>query len=190
MTMTTTRFGRVFGVLLLAVGCDPKVDDTDDIPDDTRTGEIRVNLGSTADGELPSQLEEVWVRFEDVQVEHDARGWLSIADARQDVNLMALRDGSTTNIGRGDVYQGAYGALRLLVADAWVVADGEEVPLTLTEDIPGLLEPGIQLEKGFFVDAGITTTLTTHWNLASQLVDEGDAWTLGTSASVDVRLEE
>ena len=148
-----------------------------------------MNLVSGADGEISSSVTEVWVTFEDVQVHHDDLGWLSIADTRQDVDLLALRASDTANIGRGKVYEGAYGTLRLIVADSWVIADGEEVALTIAETLPDLALPGFDVSEAFFVSHGSVTTLSTRWNLDTQLHDQGGSWTLGTEATIDVGID-
>jgi hypothetical protein len=182
-----TTFGWI--AMVLAVGCKKEVVDADDIPDRAKTGPLVVELGSNGGDGVNSAVDAVWITLEDVQVSHDDKGWVSVSNERQEVELLGLTDGPV-RIGAGKVYEGSYDALRLVVADSWIVVDGEELDLTITEDLPDLIGPGFTFREGFFVAGGTTTTLRVRWDLANQLVDDGGAWSLGTGAAVDVTLTE
>jgi hypothetical protein len=173
----------------VAAGCDKKVIDADDIPAGVATGELQVLLDATADGgSLNTSVEEVWLRFEDILVQHEDRGWVSIGEDRADVDLMELRGGSAIAIGTGDVYEGAYDAIQLLIADSWIVVDGQEESLTIASgfDLPGA---GVDFAASLFVDENTATSVLIGWNLDQQLSFDGDGWILGTDASVNVDLE-
>jgi hypothetical protein len=181
-----TRYSWL-AVLVLGVGCKKDVVDTTDIPNGAKTGPIVVELGSNGADGVNSAVEEVWVTFEDVQLDHTEKGWVSVASERQEVELLGLST-QAVQVGKGDVWEGSYDTLRLLVADSWIVVDGEELDLTITEELQDLVVPGFDFGEDFFVAKDTTTTLMVNWNLGSQLVDDGGAWSLGTGASVDVTL--
>jgi hypothetical protein len=100
---------------------------------------------------------------------------------------MTLREGSTEELGRADVFEGAYDSLRLMVADAWIVVDGEERDLTVGGGFP-LPDTGLTFNESFFVDEGSTITLLLDWDVSSQLTDDEGDWSIGTDADVDVSL--
>lgn len=173
--------------------CSKGVTDANDIPDSAATGELVVDLGGDAiraggDGDVTSAVEEVWVRFEDVQVMHESKGWISISDNREDIDLMTLRAGETARIGRADTYEGAYDTLRLVIADSWIVVDGAEFDLAIADGVE-VPDEGVDFQESFFVDANTTTSLFVGWDLDTELTSDGDTWTLGTNASVDVELD-
>lgn len=176
--------------LLALAACDTSKDpiDADDLPGGAPKGNLVVEL-SGGDGEVNSSVEEVWIRFEDVQVKHEDEGWISVASERADLDLLTLRDGTTEPIGQAETLEGAYDALRVFVADAWVIVDGTEHDLTVTDGI-ALPEAGITFNEGFFVDEGSTTTLVLDWDLGTQLSDDEGDWKLGTDANVSVELED
>jgi hypothetical protein len=188
-TLATLAIAGILG------GCKKDVTDANDIPDGATTGEIAVHLGGDSaraggDGEVSSSVEEVWVRFEDVQILHENKGWISISDNREDIDLMTLRDGETASIGRAQTYEGAYDTLRLIVADSWIVVDGEESDLLIADGVELPDDEGISFQESFFVDEGTTTSLFVGWDLDTELSDDGEGWSLGTDAGVDVELNE
>jgi hypothetical protein len=179
----------LMSMVVFAAGCDKKVTDADDIPDGVATGELQVLLDATADeGSLSTSVEEVWLRFEDILVQHEDRGWISIGEDRADVDLMALRGGEPIAIGTGDVYEGAYDAIQLLIADSWIVVDGQEESLTIASgfDLPG---DGVDFAASLFVDESTATSVLIGWSLDEELSFDGDGWILGTDATVNVDLE-
>lgn len=179
----------LLSVLALAA-CNPDVGNPTDIPSGVPRGAISVDLLSGQDGELDPTVQEVWVRFEDVQVHHDDKGWLSVTSERQDVDLLALRaGGEKANIGHARVWEGAYDTLRLIIADSWIVVDGQQFDLTITERLEDLAQPGIDFHEAFFVDKSTATTLTARWDLNTQLHESAGVWSLGTAANLDVQLE-
>jgi hypothetical protein len=169
------------------------VKNADDIPDGAAQGELVVELGgdsaaSGGDGEVNSSVEGVWIRFEDVQVLHESEGWISLSQDREDIDLLALRNGETAQIAAADTYEGAYDTLRLIVADSWIVVDGTEYDLQIADGL-ALPEEGISFSESFFVDEDNTTRLFVGWDLDTELADDGEQWILGTDASIDVDLD-
>jgi hypothetical protein len=189
--MTRTLSIASLGALSL-VACSSDVKSADDIPDGAAQGELVVELGGDSlaaggDGEVNSSVEGVWIRFEDVQVNHESEGWISISQQRDDIDLLALRTGETAQIAKADTYEGAYDTLRLIVADSWIVVDGTEYDLQIAEDL-GLPSEGITFGESFFVDENNTTRVFVGWDLDTELADDGEQWILGTDAAIDVDL--
>jgi hypothetical protein len=163
--------------------------DPDDIPASTPTGELVAYLDATEDTETINELvEEVWLRFEDVLVHSEDEGWVTIGDDRRDLDLMPLRGGAPLHIGGADIYEGAYDAMRLIIADSWIIVDGEQLELTIARvlDMPG---DGFDFGADFFVDEGVTTSVLLNWDLDTQLANDADVWTLHTDAVLNVELE-
>jgi hypothetical protein len=76
----------------------------------------------------------------------------------------------------------------LLIADSWIVVDGQEESLTIASgfDLPGA---GVDFAASLFVDENTATSVLIGWNLDEELSFDGDGWILGTDASVNVDLE-
>jgi hypothetical protein len=153
-----------------------------------------IDLGGDAtaasgDGRLDRRrVEEVWIRVDQVEVEHENEGWIVMSDDRTDVDLMSLRDGEEERIATGDVYEGAYAQMRFVITDAWIVANGEEYDL----DIDGSFDRGsgeLELDVSYFVDADTVTDLWLGWDLDSQLSGSGDNWSLKSDLDVDVDVD-
>jgi hypothetical protein len=185
---------RSFLSLFLAVGLLPLVacsggpTDPDDIPDDTITGRLSVFLNAMeSTNALPPNVESVWLRMEDVLVRSGAEGWISIGDDRRDLDLMTLRGGDALQIGTGMIYEGAYDALRILIADSWIIVGGVQKELEVKQflNLPG---NGHDFAADFFVDENVTTRVGMSWDLDTQLRSEDDVWTLGSEVTVTVAL--
>lgn len=184
------------GACLLAAGaaaCRGEALPADEIPNDAAVGPLEVDIGGDARlsgnaGEVSSNVEEVWLRFEDVQVNHEDKGWVGVLDTRTDVDLLALRGDEPGLLAAAEVYEGGYDALRLVVADAWIVVDGVEYDLGLVDSVG--LPTGAELtyDETFFVDRNTTTVLWVGWDLDTQLSEGDDGWTLGTQPTLDVDL--
>ncbi len=172
-------------------GCKKGPIDIDDIPDDASTGTLHIDLGGDAtaaagdEDALEGDVEEVWLRVDQVEVEHEDEGSIVMSTDRTDIDLMALRDGQTERIASGDVYEGPYDRVRFVITDAWIVASGEEYDL----DIQGGFDQGsneLELDVAYFVDADTDTDLWLGWDIDSQLRGSDDNWSLKTDLDVDV----
>lgn len=176
--------------LTLALSACSDVIDPDDIPAGTPTGAVSVSLAATADTTdvLNPLVEEVWLRFEDVLVHSEEKGWITIGNDRRDIDLMGLRGGVPMRIGGADTYEGAYDAMRIIVADSWIVVAGDQLELTVARvvDLDG---EGIDFSADFFVDEGVSTSVSLLWDLDEQLDEAGDDWTLRAEGALDVSLE-
>ena len=134
------------------------------------------------------EVDEVWIRVDQVEVEHEDEGWIIMSDERADIDLMSLRDGDGQRIASGDVYEGAYDQVRFVITDAWIVVGGEESDL----DIEGSFDRGsgeLEMDVSFFVDADTVTDLWLGWDLDSQLHGSDDNWSLKSDVDVDVDVE-
>jgi hypothetical protein len=175
----------------LSMGCRSDPTDPSDIPGNVATGALFVELGSDAPENLDPRVEEVWVRIDTVNVRHEDRGRIDVADVRQDVDLMAP---TFALIGDADVWVGSYDRVEIGVADTWIVVDGVEEELSFLGDVDPLdpLAGGIIVNETFFVDEDSETTLTIAWDLDENLAPQGDGWSLGaaTNAYVDIVASE
>jgi hypothetical protein len=177
-------FLRISLVLAL-VACNAPVD-PNDIPDGVPTGGVQVAIDCTSNGGLAeTAVDELWLRFEDVLVFHEDKGWITIGGDRQDIDLNTLIEGDPVVSGSADVYEGPYNTIRLIVADSWVVVNGAEQNLTIERilDLPG---DGFDFGADFSVDTATTTTVTLIWNLDTELTETSGEWSLGTTVAVDV----
>jgi hypothetical protein len=194
MSLSSVHFGAVLLCISTAAGCKKGPTDVNDIPDDASTGTLRIDLGGDAtaasgdEDSIDGGVEEVWIRVDQVEVEHEDEGWIVMSDDRTDVDLMSLRDGEEQRIATGDVYEGAYAHMRFVITDAWIVANGEEYDL----DIEGSFDQGsgeLELDVSYFVDADTVTDLWLGWDLDSQLHGSDDNWSLKSEVDVDVDVD-
>jgi hypothetical protein len=183
---STTWF---LGGLTICIGCTGDVTNPSDIPDNIPRGEVTVELAATdgTAGTLDSTVDEVWVRVQDVLVRNQERGWLNVGTGRMDIDLMTLRGGDALQIGIGDVFEGAYNRLRLVIVDSWIVVNGVESELL----IDGGLEiptDNVDFREPYFITENTSTNLALTWDLNTELaVDDGD-WSLTTGGSVAVTI--
>jgi hypothetical protein len=170
---------------LSVVACTAPIDPID-IPGGVPTGGVVVAVDCTSNGGLAeTAVDELWLRFEDVLVFHEDKGWLTIGGERQDINLNTLIEGDPVVSGAADVYEGPYNTVRLIVADSWVVVNGAEQNLSIERilDLPG---DGFDFGADFSVDVATITTVTLVWNLDTELTETAGEWSLGTTVAVDV----
>ncbi|HTK31555.1 MAG TPA: DUF4382 domain-containing protein [Candidatus Saccharimonadaceae bacterium] len=98
-------------------------------------------------------------------------GWEVLSHDTQTIDLLALRNGTTTQIGVGMVPAGHYTQVRLrLGAGSNVVVDGVAHPLT----IPSGMQSGLKLIGPFSVSAGGTTQLTLDFIADQSVVLQSD----------------
>ena len=180
--------------LVALVACKKDPVDVNDIPDDASTGTLRIDLGGDAtansgdeDSVGEGEVDEVWIRVDQVEVEHEDEGWIIMSDERTDIDLMSLRDGGGERIASGDVYEGAYDQVRFVITDSWVLVGGEEYDLDIDGVDGGSGE--LELDVSFFVDADIVTDLWLGWDLDSQLRGSDDNWSLKSDVNVEVDVE-
>ena len=194
MSLSSVHCGAVLMCVSTLVACNKGSIDVNDIPDDASTGTLRIDLGGDATADagdedtIDGDVEEVWLRVDQVEVEHEEEGWIIMSDDRTDIDLMALRDGEEERIASGDVYEGSYQHMRFVITDAWILAGGEEYDL----DIEGGFDQGsneLELDVSYFVDADTVTDLWLGWDLDSQLRGSDDNWSLKSDLDVDVDVD-
>jgi hypothetical protein len=180
-----------FTISIAATACNGGSTDIDDIPSSATTGTLRILLGGDAtaaagdEDAVEEGVDEVWLRVNRVEVEHENEGWIVMSSERTDIDLMSLRDGDTAELTSGDVYEGAYERALFEITDAWVVAGGEEYDL----EIQGGYDQGsseLELDESYFVDADTETDLFVGWDVDTQLSGSDDDWTLKTDLDVEV----
>src|SRR5688572_13111568 len=100
--------------------------------------------------DAPADVDSVFVTFEKLEVHHcgedvevpaesdcETGGWLTLSEDTVTFDLLTLQGGVTAELGLADLPPGAYGQIRLHLAQASVVVDGEEFALTVP---PGVLK--------------------------------------------------
>lgn len=182
---------RLLSLLALAglFGCEREVTHPNDIPNDVKTGGVAVYLAPDGDdGTLNASVDEVWLRFEDVLIHHDTKGWITVGHDREDIDLMTLRAGNRVQIGAGQVYEGVYDALQVFVTDSWIVVNGQEKDLTIDSgfELPG---EAIDFTGAFFVAGNTTTSLLLPWDLDVLLTEDTGDWTLRTHSYFNVEID-
>jgi hypothetical protein len=134
------------------------------------TGRLSVRLH---DG--PSDaVDEVWIAWDEVRANHDVMGWVTLSDEPGSVDLLTLRDGEDRLLGDAIVPGGHYSQLRLHLTDAWVVDDGQRLPL----DVPSGETSGLKLIHGFAVDACTAVVVSIDWDTGAHLSDDSGGWKL------------
>jgi hypothetical protein len=91
--------------------------------------------------------------------------WISLGDDCQTYDLLALRNGISTELGLQALPPGAYGQIRLMLTEASIVVGGETKPLT----IPSGVQSGIKVGHGFVLEAGMLTTLALDFDAARSI---------------------
>jgi hypothetical protein len=114
----------------------------------SRSGNVRTYLT-----DAPGDYDEVWVTISSVQIHRNGDSdaeWITLSEEEQTYDLLTLQDAVTAILGDAAVLPGSYSQLRMIVADAWVVVDGEEHDLT----IPSGAKTGIKINLNFTVEEG------------------------------------
>lgn len=167
--------------------------DKDDISDRATTGSMVVDVGGDAtrtggnDSAVPDTVDEVWLSIDQVSVYHEDKGWIFIDDGRKDVDLMAQRDGSTEPIGTGDIYAGSYDTLRISLVDSWIVVEGVEYDLTISNGVD--LDNNLDLSVDMHVDEDNITSVWVGWDLDNQLSGADEVWSLGTDVNLNSSID-
>jgi hypothetical protein len=86
--------------------------------------------------------------------------WLAVSEQCQTLDLLTLQNGVTEAVGVAALPPGRYGQIRLLIADASVVVQGEEHSL----QIPSGSESGLKIIGGFELFDGEATTITLDFD--------------------------
>jgi hypothetical protein len=124
-------------------------------------GELRVAMTSKPTDEV----EELWVRFDQVSARHGEEGWVVVSDDEVAINLLKLGGGIEEELALDQVPRGRYGGLSLRIRNAWVVVGGERIAL----DIPGADRDGLAIPIRFAVPECDTMDVLLHWDVAREL---------------------
>ena len=117
---------------------------------------------------------------DDSEEEEESKGadcpqgkWLTVMEEEKTLDLLALQNGLTEEMGLAVLPAGNYGQIRLMLDEASVVVNGETFPLS----IPSGVQSGIKIQHGFHLSAGQETVLTLDFD-ASQSVHHapGKGW--------------
>lgn len=135
----------------------PPADDGASAARERRTLEIRLHDGPT------DEVDEVWLSIASVEVEV-VDGWRVVGGAVE-LELLSLTDGLYETIGLADLEPGEYGQVRMHLADAWVVMEGERRALT----IPSVDRTGVKIVSGFTVPECGSVVLDADWDAAAHL---------------------
>lgn len=99
-------------------------------------------------------------------------GWRTVTEGCRSFDLLALRDGVTTDLGLDTLPAGSYGMIRLNVSAASIVVDGQEHTLT----IPSGAQRGIQIAHRFELVAGELTTLALDFDAARSIHESAGSY--------------
>lgn len=184
---TSTRLGVcTAGLAMLMTGCNGP----SEIEPGDETGTMRVRVSSDSGDEvIDASVDEVWVRIDSVQVQHETEGWIEIESERLDFDLLA--DTSFRTIADDEVWIGAYDRTFISVIDAWIIVDGNELELDFDGNFQASdpFPNGMYVTESIFVTEGDQTTLDVSWNLATNLqVSGGDSWSLGSESTATVEV--
>ena len=190
--MTHLKFVLSAIVTAALIGCNEPID-VKDIPDDAITGPLSIDIGGDATrdggnlGAVPDTVDSIFLRLDEVSINHETEGWVFIDDGRQDIDLMAERDGGSVQVGEGDVYIGNYDMLRLSITDAWIIVDGVELDLIIGNGVA--LTDGLDITVAMDVNESTSTAVWVGWDLDNTLSVDGDVWSLGTDVNATVNVE-
>lgn len=124
-------------------------------------GELRVAMTTKSTDEV----DELWVRFDQVGARHGEEGWVVVSDDDVAINLLKLGGGIEEELALDQVPRGRYGALTLRIRSAWVVVGGERIAI----DIPGADRDGLAIPIRFSVPECDTMDVLLHWDVARGL---------------------
>ena len=143
------------------------------------TGSVQVNLvdaPATVEG-----IEALTVTFAGVSIHGSGRGagWIDLLDGgsppeARTFDLLQLVNGVQATLGFGDLSEGKYTQLRIVVQEATITVNGTTEALT----IPSGEETGIKLVGPFTVTSGQTTELTVDFDAGQSVEDTGGGFVL------------
>lgn len=137
----------VFFTAALAGGCEERLNDA--------SGSLDVYLF-----DAPAQYEQVYLDIERVEVSQrtldEQTEWMTLDDSSQRIELLDLVNGNQARIAEGELQEGGYEKLRVVLGDGnTVVVNGVERELTLVEE----QADGIEVDFDEFIEAGFSYTL-------------------------------
>lgn len=116
----------------------------------------------------PAAFDAVNITFTEVSAHRDNQ-WVVLSDRTQTVNLLEWNNGKTLLLGQAEVEAGAYTQIRLQIAAAEVVWQGQSFSL----DVPSGAQSGLKLLANFEVAAGSTYDLVLDFDAQRSIVITG-----------------
>ena len=115
------------------------------------------------------EIKGVYVTFDRIEVHSETRGWLVVenyGDAGRTFELLALRDGKTTDLGAFELAPGRYTQIRLILKEGQnkvlVETGGTRSFETLT--VPSGIKTGIKIVRPFTVSRMGTVSMTIDFD--------------------------
>src|SRR5699024_6004628 len=145
---------------------------------DDGTGQIAIKLT-----DAPIDYDAVFIDIQAVRVkaqeddnpeldENDDKGWITISDDGQRVNLLEWQNGETLLLGEEELEVGFYHQIRLILGpDNAVVIDGQTYPLKT----PSAQQSGLKLNIDAEVVDDEVYVLLLDFNAAKSIVDAGNS---------------
>ncbi len=162
----------LFAVLFFFTSCD--VTDDNNEPG-SRTGIMQVYIT-----DAPADYDEVWLDIEEVQVhlsddagvERDERGWITITEDPQRINLLDLTNGDYDLLGEAEVETGEYSQLRFVLGENnEFTEDDTTYPLGVPEDA----KEGVKVDITADVEAGDIYSLLLDFDASRSIVEKGES---------------
>ena len=129
---------------------------------DPATGQLTIYLTDAPSAAFDS----VNIIFSEVSAHIDSQ-WVTVrSDSLLKVNLLDLSNGNTIVFGSAEVPAGKYTQIRIKIADAYVVVDGQAHPL----DVPSGAQTGLKLGPQFTVQEGSTYEMVVDFDVNRSIV--------------------
>jgi hypothetical protein len=122
--------------------------------------------------DAPGDFDEVWVNIVSVEIESPELGWLPLTDSPQAYDLLTLQNDVTAAMGNTALEPGAYGQLRLIVDDAFVVADGVSEELKIASGN----QTGIKINLDATLEENMVYTLVIDFDADKSVKSTGQGW--------------
>lgn len=144
--------------LVVWLGCDEKATDPQ-----TGKGTLRIFLTDAV-----GMYDAVNITFTEVSAHIDGK-WATLSNQTRTVNLLEWNNGKTLMLGQAEVEAGKYTQIRLKIAGAEIVLNGQSYPL----DVPSGAQSGLKLLTKFDIIAGSTYDLVIDFDAERSIVVTG-----------------
>lgn len=108
------------------------------------------------------------ITFTEISAHIDSQ-WIVLNDQTQTVNLLDWNNGKTLLLGQADIEAGTYTQIRLKIAAAEVVWNGQSYPM----DVPSGAQSGLKLLTKFEIAAGSTYDIVLDFDAERSVVTTG-----------------
>ncbi len=169
---TSKALWLLIAVVLLVVGCGQQAGDSDpsapldeDIYNDPDLTDISPRLRVQLTDKPVDNVDNVWLTISEVAAHHDERGWITISNQTQTLDLLGLRYGVASTLGITSIPAGSYSELRLLVTDSSIVVEGDTYDLF----VPSGSSSGVKIKFHFEADDETVSTMLLDWDASSSV---------------------